>query len=217
MINIAQPNPVVWSPPASGATAPVAAVAAVRPLQESARNGQSGAGREQDTPNVRAERRAEAREVARQGRDAASDGARNTAGRTGNGTGRSEASGMSVRREAEQNAKQVAVEQAAEEARRAQRQELLTNVWKASAAVVDRVLGRDDATALKSAAESQAASGSQQSMEQLALPWPVMPQDARTPPSRAELGAPEDVVAYDEHGNGNLAPLEAGMLISHRV
>ena len=217
MINIAQPNPIVWSPPASGATAPVAAVAAIRPLQESARSGQSGTGREQDTPGARAERRADAREIARQGRDAAGDGARNIAGRTGTGAGGGESSDMRVRQEAEQNAKRLATEQAAEEARRAQRQELLTNVWKASAAVVDRVLGRDDAIAVKPAAESQASSDSQQSMEQLALPWPVMPQDARALPSRADLGVPEDVVAYDERGNSNLAPLEAGLLISHRV
>jgi hypothetical protein len=215
MINIAQPNPAVWSPPASTATAPVAAVAAIRPLQDSARNGQSSTGREQDTPSTRADRRADAREVARQGRDAAGDGARGIAGRTG--TGRGETSDVRTRREAEQNAKQLATEQAAEEARRAQRQELLTNVWKASAAVVDRVLGRDDTTAVKPVSESQASSGSPPSMEQLALPWPVMPQDARALPSRADLGVPEDVVAYDERGNSNLAPLEAGLLISHRV
>jgi hypothetical protein len=213
MINIAQTNPAVWSPPASTATAPVAAVSAIRPSQES-RNGQSGS-REQETPSARASRRADARETARQGRDAAGESARGVAGRAG-ATG-AESIDARVRREAEQNTKQLATEQAAEEARRAQRQELLTNVWKASAAVVDQVLGRDDATAVKSASESRAASDSQPSMEQLALPWPVMPQDARATPSRADLGVPEDVVAYDELGNGNLAPLEVGMLISHRV
>ena len=215
MINIAQPNPAVWSPPASTATAPVAAVAAVRPLQESARNGQPGTDREQSTPAARADRRADARELARQGREVAGDGARGITDRTG--TGRGETSDVRMRREAEQNTKQLATEQAAEEARSAQRQELLTNVWKASAAVVDRVLGRDDTATVKSAAESQAPSGSPQSMELLALPWPVMPQDANAPPSRADLGVPEDVVAYDELGNSTLAPLEAGMLISHRV
>lgn len=215
MINIAQPNPAVWSSPASTATAPVAAVAPIRLLKEGARNGQAGTGREQETPSARADRRADAREVARQGRDAAGDGARGVAGRSGTAGG--ESSDARVRRESEQNTKQLATEQVAEEARRAQRQELLTNVWKASAAVVDRVLGRDDAIAVKSAAESQAPSDSAQSMEQIALPWPVMPLDAREIPSRADLGVPEDVVAYDERGNSNLAPLEAGLLISHHV
>jgi hypothetical protein len=227
MINIAQPNPAAWSPPASGAIAPVAAVAPVRPLQESARSGQSGSGREQDTPGARAERRADTQEVAGQGRDATGNGARNAARRkdtdtgTGNGTGIGAGGGGSsdlrARREAEQNAKQLATEQAGEEARRVQRQELLTNVWKASAAVVDRVLGLGEVTAVNPATESQAAPGDQQSMEQLSLPWPVMPQDPDASPSRAELGAPEDVVAYDERGNSSLAPLETGLLISHRV
>jgi len=215
MINIAQSNPVVWQPPVNGATAPVAAVAAVRPVQESARNGQPGTGREQDTPSPRSDRRAEAREIARQGREAAGDGARNTAGRAGNE--RAEPSGMLTRKEAEQNAKRVAAEQAAEEARRAQRKEVLTNVWKASAAVVDRVLGREDATAVKSTAESQASSGRLQPMEQIEMPWPVMPQEGRSPRAGTDFPSPEEVVAYDERGNSSLAPLETGLLISQRV
>lgn len=215
MINIAQTNPAVWSPPASTATAPVAAVAPVRPPQESARNGQSGTGREQETPGARAQRRADAREPASSGRDATAEGAPGRAGRTGTGGG--ESSDVRARRETEQNAKQLATEQAAEEARRVQRQELLTNVWKASAAVVDRALGRDDTSAVNAAAESQASAGGEQTLEQLALPWPVMPQDADAAPSRADLGVPDDVVAYDEHGNSSVAPLEAGLLISRRV
>jgi len=193
----------------------VAAVTAVRPLQEGARNGQSGTGPEQDKPSARADRRADAREAARQARDAAGDGARVSVGRKG--TGGAESSDRQVRREAEQNAKQLAIEQAADEARRAQRQELLTNVWKASAAVVDRVLGHDDATAVQSAAESRALSGSPQPMEQVELPWPVMPQEARSPGANADFPSPEEVVAYDERGNSNLAPFETGMLINERV
>jgi hypothetical protein len=214
MINIAQPNPAAWSPPASGATAPVAAVAAIRPLQENARNGQPGAGREPASPAARADRRADPREIAHTGREAVGEGGRNTTGRAG--AERSAAGDLLVRREADQNAKQVAVEQAAEEARRAHRQALLANVWKASAAVVNHVLGRDGATALQPAAEMQASPG-RQPLEQLTLPWPVMPQEARATLSRAELRSPEDVVAYDERGNSNLAPLETGVLISRRV
>ena len=214
MINIAQPNPAAWSPPAPGAIAPVTAVAAIRPLQESARNGQSGAGREQGTPAARADRQTDAREAARQSRDAVGDGGRSTPGRTG--APNREAGDMLLRREAEHNAKQLAAEQAAEEARRVQRQELLTNVWKASAAVVDSVFGRNDATAVKPAAESGALSGSQP-VEQLALPWPVMPQAARSPGARSDFPSPQDVVAYDERGKSNLAPLETGILINRRV
>lgn len=215
MINIAQSNPVVWQPPVSGATAPVTAVVPVRPVQESARNGQPSTGREQDTPSARADRRAEAREVARQGRETAGDSARNTAGRAGNGP--AETSSMLTRQETEQNAKQVAADQAAEEARSEQRQELLSNVWKASAAVVDRVLGRDEATNVKPAAESQASSGSLQPMEQIEMPWPVMPQEGRSSGAGTDFPLPEEVVAYDERGNSTVAPVETGLLISERV
>lgn len=203
MINIAQPNPAAWSPPASGATAPVAAVAAIRPLQESARNGQPGAGRERELPASRTERRA-----------VASDGTRATPGRAESARGA--AGDVLARREAEQAARRLAAEETAEEARRAQRQELLTNVWKASAAVVERVLGLDEGTAV-SPAVAGPASPSRQPIEQLALPWPVMPQDAGSSRTRAEFPAPQDVVAYDERGNSSLASLETGVLLSRRV
>jgi hypothetical protein len=214
MINIAQQIPVAWSVPASTATAPVAAVAAIRPVQESARNGQPGAGREQGRPVARAERGNEALEVAREGIGAAVNDGRRTTGRTG--PDRGEAGDMQTRRETEQNTKQMAADRAAEAARSAQRQELLVNVWKASAAVVDRVLDREGATAVSPAAESRALPGRQPG-EQLSLPWPVMPPEARAPMARTDFPAPEDVVAYDERGNSSLAPLEPGGLVSRRV
>jgi hypothetical protein len=218
MINIAQSTPVVWSPPASSAPAPVAPVAAARPLQESARDGRSGTDAERDTRAARAARadqRTEAREVDRQAREAVNDGRRRVTGRTGTEPGKVD--DAPVRQETKDNAKQLAAEQAADEARRAQRQELLTNVWQASAAVVNRMLGQEDTSAVNAAAESQESSGSEPVMEELELPWPVMSQDAGASPSRADLGASDDVVAYDERGNGSVSPLEAGMLISHRV
>ncbi len=204
MINIAQPSPAAWSPPASGATAPVAAVAAIRPLQESARNGQPGAGRERELPASRTERRA-----------VAGDGTRATPGRAESTRGA--AGDVLARREAEQAARRVAAEDAAEEARRAQRQELLTNVWKASAAVVERVLGLDEGAAVSPAAATGPASPGRQPVEQLALPWPVMPQDAASSRTRPDFPAPQDVVAYDERGNSNLASVETGVLLSRRI
>lgn len=214
MINIAQPNPLAWPQAVSGATAPVAAVAAIRPLQETARNGQPGANPERESSGARTERRADTREGARPARDAGADDLRRSAATTERG----EAGDVLARREAEQVARQRASEQAAEEARRAQRQELLTNVWKASAAVVDRVLGRDDAAGVHAVSASAAAPApGRQPGEQLALPWPVMPQDALSGHSRSEYPAPQDVLAYDERGNSNLATLEAGVLLSRRV
>lgn len=215
MINITQPNPVVWSPPANGAAAPVAAVTAIRPLQESARSGQQGAERDLP-PGLRADRGAADRDAKRAARDTGADGARSGAGRVAGERG--EPPDAVARREAEQAARQQAADQATEETRRAQRQELLTNVWKASAAVVERVLGREEGAAVNMAAAgaSPAAPG-RQPAEQLTLPWPVMPQDPGQAQGRRDFPAPQDVVAYDERGNSNLAPLEAGALLSRRV
>ena len=214
MINIAQPNPTAWSPLPTGAVAPVAAVAAIRPLQESARNGQPGAGREQGAPPQRNDGRAEARESLRAAREAAREGG--LAGARRGGTARDDPGDILTRQENEQKAKQLALEQAAEESRRAQRQELLSNVWKASAAVVDRVLGRDESSSVTPVAASPEVRG-RQPVEQLSLPWPVMQQDSRSEFARADFPAVQEVVAYDERGNSSLAPLEAGLLLSRRV
>lgn len=214
MINITQPNPVVWSPPANGAAAPVAAVNAIRPLQESARSGQQGA--ERELPGLRADRGAPDRDAKRAARETGTEGVRSGVGRAAGDRG--EPQDAVARREAEQAARQQAADQATEETRRAQRQELLTNVWKASAAVVERVLGREEGAAVNAAVAgaSPAASG-RQPAEQLTLPWPVMPQDPGQAQGRRDFPAPQDVVAYDERGNSNLAPLEAGALLSRRV
>jgi hypothetical protein len=212
MINIAQQNPVAWSVPTNATAAPVAAVAGIRPMQESARHGQSGAGREPGAPTARAERGSEAGEAA--GGAVAHEGVRRTTGRSA--LDRGEAGGIPARREAEQNTQQRAAEKVAEAERSAQSQELLVNVWKASAAVVDHVLGREDATAVNPAAQSRATPG-RQPVEQLALPWPVMPPEALASLTRADFPAPADVVAYDQRGHSNLAPLEPGALISRRV
>jgi hypothetical protein len=215
MINITQLNPITWSLPTSTTAAPVAAVAGIRPMQESARHGQPGADREPRASTARAERGSEAGEAARKAAEAvAHQGGQRTTGRTA--LDRGEAGGIQAGREAEQNTKQRAAEKVAEAERSAQRQELLVNVWKASAAVVDQVLGREDATAINPAAESQ-ATAARQLLEQPALPWPVMPPEALASVARVSFPSPADVVAYDQRGHSSLAPLEPGALISRRV
>ncbi len=93
---------------------------------------------------------------------------------------------------------------------------MLTNVWKASAAVVDRVLGRDEAVPISGEAGGpvERSPVRSQPAEQLSLPWPVQPQERAVPAAMNEGRVP---VAYDERGNSSLAPLEPGALISRRV
>ena len=71
--------------------------------------------------------------------------------------------------------------------------DVLTNVWQASAAVVEQALGLEKST-------------------------PDKPADTVALAAAAQDDTPgAEVVAYDERGNSSLAPLEAGSLISHRV
>ncbi|WP_372656865.1 hypothetical protein, partial [Hydrogenophaga sp.] len=89
-------------------------------------------------------------------------------------------------------------------------QEVLSSVWKASAAVVERVLGSSAASAPGGAVEAAAA------VQTRALA-PVQSELFAEPVALVEMPSAEQVVAYDEHGNSSLAPLEAGSLVSERV
>ena len=217
MINISTQLPAGWTPQAAQAPAAVAAVAPIRPVQESGRNGQSGAGADPETQASRQGRGRPESESApilprRSGQEEDSTGAVRS-------TSTAQAERLS-QADAEQRAEQEAAQQAAEVARREQLQSVLTNVWKASAAVVDRVLGRDDPAAggasVSGAAVGAAerAPGRLQPAEQLSLPWPVQPQERALPTAMNDGRVP---VAYDERGNSSLEPLEPGALISRRV
>jgi hypothetical protein len=123
----------------------------------------------------------------------------------------------------------VEAEKAEAQTRKQQIQAVLSDVWKASAAVVERVLGRDGVqrSELQGGGVSEAARSASAGPVALKrpvlepLPWPVMPEDAASAAAakvaQAEGMAPQQVVAYDERGNSSLAPLEAGVLIDQRV
>lgn len=214
MINISTPWPTAWTPSASPPTSAVAAVIAVRPAKDSGRHTQSGADPQVPSADLARQRSESAREAApmlphKSAQDAATAVAASR-----------EPSHTLSRADTQQLAQQEADEQAAKDARHQQLKAVLTNVWKASAAVVDRVLARDDglvagapANATLSGAPAEwATRGS--NAEQLSLPWPVMPQQRELPAALNEGRAP---MAYDERGISNLMPLEPGALISHRV
>jgi hypothetical protein len=73
---------------------------------------------------------------------------------------------------------------------------VLTNVWQASAAVVDRALGREPSTP-----------GAQSDKS------PELSQVATTLQDNPAV----DVVAYDDRGNSSFAPLDPGSHFSQRV
>jgi hypothetical protein len=215
MINVSTQLPAVWSPPAGQAVSAVPAVAAIRPVQESGRNGQPGSGTDPEAASARpGRRRAEPDSAPILPRPSPE----NEDGRLVGARTSSAQPDLSAQAEAEQRTEQEAAQRAADEARRQQMQAVLTNVWKASAAVVDRVLGRDEAgiAATPNPADDTArASLPARFSEQLELPWPAQAQAAATGPVR--LADDREPVAYDARGHSSLAPMEPGVLISRRV
>lgn len=84
-------------------------------------------------------------------------------------------------------------------------QDVIVSVWKASAAVVDGVLGRDAGEG----GEAASATLAQQAAVQAELPG--------IEPLPAGLRREQELQAYTEQGASSWAPMEAGSLISRRV
>jgi hypothetical protein len=101
-------------------------------------------------------------------------------------------------------------------------QEVLATVWKASAAVVDVVLGRDAAEAAAAAAEGKVDGVSSSAQVAAVGGAPASVDDPWATPEQADLlpsawRREQDPEAYTEQGVGSWSPRETGLLISHRV
>lgn len=229
MINISTTTPVSWPTPPSVAVAPVAAAPAVKPVQ-------SGG------PESQAERetRRERVKVDEESSPAASPSSKA-------GAPEPQASAQARRDAAVQRSEQANQKAEADKAshRKAmdRLQEVLTNMWAASAAVIDQALGLEpkaealpgnqsdtapDLSAVAASTISRRLPPSQTPAGQTTeapdqpvaegMPWPVMPRAADETPAADLPDVPGgEVIAYDENGNSSLAPLEAGTLLSERV
>ncbi|WP_066269025.1 hypothetical protein [Hydrogenophaga palleronii] len=235
MLNISTTTAVAWPTPPSGAVAPVSPAAAVQPVQAGNHDGkaQTGFGREGQA----ARQHALATRGQAEARTAAADSASPAAGEA-----RMPAPHDPVaQRQAKQEATQVAEQQKAKDKQAIEHlQSVLSRMWAASAAVIDRALGieppngselpgsqSDTAPDLSAVAATLVARKTPLVPERAALPapdplpWPVM-ADAATPEGAepvavVELVDPADVLAYDERGNSSMAPLEAGTLVNQMV
>lgn len=225
MLNITSSQPVAWPSAPSAAVSPVTATTAVTPVQGSARDTQTGLGQGRERPAPEALRRGGA-QPAEGGKERTAPDAAPLLPRESPDSPDGQTPAESTEAKAERD---KAAEQAAEKALKQQLQDVLSNVWKASAAVVDVVLGRE---ALSTEAQPDSAT-------ELGGVAPVQTTGpgavtATRPEPAALLGAgrdaanddlppffetrtTQDVVAYDAHGNSSWAPLEAGSLISRRV
>lgn len=236
MLNVSSPSAVSWPTPASTAIAAVQPVAAVPSVQTGGNDGkaQMGFGRDDRA----AQPHAAAIRAAADGRVPGQDGAASPA--TGE-TGAPAPHDVAAQRQARQEAAQAAEKQQASDKKAVEHlQNVLSRMWEASAAVVDRALGietpnshevpgtqSDTAPDLSAVAASTIPrkplpAEARTPTAQVPLPWPVMPESAEAGidvvgDGVAADGTVVEVVAYDEHGNGSTAPVEAGAIISERV
>lgn len=219
MINLTSSSAVSWPTPPTAAVVPVSAVPSTPALpgggrepQTGSHSGREGAGHAFPSP-------AGARPS---GRDAGT--VRPRAAPADAPTGVDDQAQAAQRELAQQEA-----HAARERDQRAMEhlKEVLTNVWQASAAVVDRALGREGADAAPGTRSDTAPDLSQVAATLVARRAPVLTASRPALPTPAGLpwvpeasqddSAAAGVLAYDERGNSSLAPLEAGSLISHRV
>lgn len=214
MINIASSPPMGWHSTPSVAVSPVVPASAVTPVQGSAREGRTGLGFGQggQSPQERSTARTEA------GTQPAQAPAAPLLPRSQAESGDEpvEASDQieADKRQAEEQAEELAKEQAVQQ----QLREVLSNVWQASAAVVERALGLETGDAAVQAA-SQVAPAVLPEGAVVELPallgttGPAAASDVSSEPSVVA----EPPEAYDEHGNGNWPSPELGGLVSQRV
>lgn len=209
MLSINSGPPVAWPTAAPVTVAPVNAVTAVTPAQRSSGDGNAGldSGRRGQTSGA-----APAAAVA----DAPEAAPLLPRERTDGGREQASAETADAAAKAEQREKVLA--KAEEKAAKLKLQEVLANVWKASAAVVDAVLGRDAAGVVSAQGGNPAQSAADPSLVVAAQ----RPSGDASPIGDAAdpLVDPrnaQDVVAYDERGAGSLALLETGSLVNQRV
>ncbi|MBA4260838.1 MAG: hypothetical protein C0443_02105 [Comamonadaceae bacterium] len=217
MLNISSFQPVAWPSATAHGIAPVSATPPVTPVGSGSRNLQTGLGQgqgqERSMPDgvrrnsVDAPSESVASDAApllpRESPDAA---ARRAAGEPGEAQTKAE--------------RDKADEQTEEKDLKQQLQDVLTSVWKASAAVVEVALGREGeaaATADTATVERTGAATAQVASAALSLP---VASDQAANDAGLELAtarSAQDVMAYDAHGNSSWTPLEAGSLLSRRV
>lgn len=219
MLNISSTQPVIWpSAPASG-IAPVSASTPVSPVQASSRDTQAGLGQRQERPVPDSVRRSSTQPTEGSAESGASDAAPILPRESPDSPdGQASPDPTEAKAQAE---RQTAEAQAEENALKQQLKDVLSNVWKASAAVVDVVLGREAEVAGKNDAatveRTVAAAAPTAHAVVVAMPGAsaLAANDAVVEAAAARPA--QDVVAYDAHGNSSWAPLEAGSLLSRRV
>jgi hypothetical protein len=212
MLSITTSQPMSWPTAPPAPVAPVQAVPGVGAAQRSSRDPQADSGRSgQGSRNGSSA-------TARSGQESAAGaptaqpapilpGERKDADRHSPADDLADAK---LRAEQRQEEEQKVREQAEQ---KLQLQEVLATVWKASAAVVDVVLGREQVAP----SASQAEGATPASTPVLRAPDGAQADLPGMEPVPAGLRREQEPVAYTEQGVSSWAPLEAGSLINRRV
>ena len=234
MLNVTSPSAVTWPAPASVAVAPVHPVAAVPAVQTGGQDGKTQMGFGRD------DRAAPQRAAA--GRSAVDERGSPVESSGSTSPGTPAAHDVASQRQARQEAAQAVEQKQAKDKKAVEHlQNVLSRMWEASAAVVDRALGIEPAassevpgTQSDTAPDLSAVAASTIPRKPVVaerqprpalepLPWPVMPESGEVEIDVVGDGVvvgeemAAEVVAYDEHGHGSAAPVEAGTIISERV
>ena len=240
MLNISSTTPVSWPTPASTAVAPVSPVATVQPVQTGGNDGKTQMGFGRDG-RAAPPRTAEGAAGSPQG--ATPDGA---PALPGEASGAPALQDPVEQRKLKQEAAKAAEQERAKDKKAVEHlQSVLSRMWEASAAVVGNALGIEPPKngELPGNQSDTAPDLSAVAASMIPRKLPVAERAARSAPQPlpltdlpdlpqagggleaaqadavavAEPVTTDQVVAYDEHGNSSLAPLEAGSLISERV
>jgi len=225
MLNFSASNTVSWPTPPSTAVPAVTPITPVQATPGAGRDAQAGLGSGQN------------RQAAQQPKNGTSQQGAPILPRDGDSAApqnaRSRESDAVIQREAQEAAAREAEQRAKDkEEIHLRLREVLSSVWQASAAVVDRALGREPATEMvgppssASSGLSAMATSLTARRPMLSAPVPVTPAIAQpTPVSEASDALPgagqnlqaTELIAYDERGNGSVPPHEAGSLVDQRV
>lgn len=215
MLSIPSGPAIAWPSATGPAVVPVSAATPVAPVQSTARDAQTGSGAfGRETPG--ASRLADASRTKADETDAPQAAPLLPRPQSEQGGRRESAEVRQAAEKAEAEQEQKAQEEKAVQQRL---QDVISNVWKASAAVVDMALGREAANASlldPGTAEVPASAASSAGAAPAAQPVKGVTQQAAVDELEA-LKAQQDVLAYDAQGHSSLAPLEAGTLVSRRV
>lgn len=220
MLSITSSQPAVWSPPPGPAVAAVSAAGAVQPVQATSRDAQTGMGPSgRDTSSTARTGRPgtpqRERDTERSEKGALADAAPLLPRESPDAPDQPESPDKAqARADAE---RELQVRQAEDKAFQQKLQDVISNVWKASAAVVDVALSSKNASSDEVAAVSATTDAVPGAVTGPVPGAPVQEAANDAVAELAELRASQEVVAYDAAGHSSLAPLEAGTLISRRV